>query len=113
MNFYSIRIKALNVLKNVYTENKYLYAEQVIDKAVVPLCGSVEKEKDYEVLEALTNLLVDVAKEQHSGVFNDVVKVLERIVNERLQSFDFGAKSHAEDSAMFFQFLHRAVSGLL
>lgn len=108
----SIRIKALNVLKNSYVENKYLYAEQIIDKAIVPLCSRVEKEKDYEVLEALTNLLVDVAKEQHSGIFNDVVKILERIVNDRLQFCDFG-RGHAEDTATFFIFLDRAICGLL
>ncbi len=47
----SIRIKALTILRNVYTEQKHLYGREIVETVVLSLLDGVATEKDHEVFE--------------------------------------------------------------
>lgn len=74
-------------LRNIYTETKFLYAEELVETVIVPLFQTdLELEIDREVQATSVNLLVDVAKETESESFFAITSILGGIVNTKLEN---------------------------
>ncbi|XP_071526616.1 tuberin-like isoform X3 [Panulirus ornatus] len=76
----SIKMKALTILTNVYSNNRHMYGRDIVKTVVLIHLEGVEKETDVRVRTAVVNLLIQIADTQESEIVLDVLSILEKVV---------------------------------
>ncbi len=100
--------------RNIYTENKFLYADELVESVIVPLFqGDLEMEGDREVQSASINLLVDVAKENNSESFFHLISILGGIINGKLECPAAVPSIPSEELSDLFTNVEAVVCGLV
>ena len=74
-----IRLKVLEVLKEVVTSNLILYEEELLEKGVLPYLSQVEREPDRVVRVKAVQLVAVFAVKSSGKHLQDLVEILEKI----------------------------------
>ncbi|KAG8338359.1 Tuberous sclerosis 2-like protein [Homalodisca vitripennis] len=93
----NIRLRALEVLSNVFQENRLHFEEELIDQVVLPHLERVDEERDMAVRNAEAALVVDVcvgsvADNKH---FMELLDILDKILSSAFEMYD-SPKTEAE-----------------
>ena len=91
-----IRLKVLEVLREVVTSNIILYEEELLEKGVLPFLSSVEKEQDLVVRVGAVRLIALFAVKSSGKHLQDLVDILEKIVKK------FGESPPTTDTAIVY-----------
>ena len=81
-----IRLKVLEVLKEVVTSNLILYEEELLEKGVLPYLSQVEREPDRVVRVKAVQLVAVFAVKSSGKHLLDLVEILEKIVKKFTES---------------------------
>ncbi|XP_014220709.1 tuberin [Trichogramma pretiosum] len=90
----NIRLKVLDVLKNVIQVNRSGYEDELIERIVVPHLQHVELDPDIIIRNYAANVLVDLCLECESKRCMELLDILERIIN---RPFTFTALVQSEN----------------
>lgn len=108
----NIRIEAVRILRNLYVEHRHLHCDELVEVVVLPVFAEVDTEADYEVQSTVINLLVDMAKTSTQNCFMELIAILDRTVNQRLETIDLKA-TNREILRQFFVNVECALGGLI
>ena len=91
-----VRLKVLEVLREVVTSNLILYEDELLEKGVLPFFLSVEREPDMVVRVQAVRLIALFAVKSSGKHLQDLVDILERIVKK------FGESPLSQDTAIVY-----------
>lgn len=82
-----IRCKVLNVLSHVFTTNRYLYEDELIDNIVLPFLLQLELDPDITIRTDAVKLLVKIIQDCSSKKCLDLLDIIEKVIRRAFDQF--------------------------
>ncbi|XP_066593113.1 tuberin [Prorops nasuta] len=78
----NIRVKVLDILKNVIQTNRFRYEDELIERIVVPYLQHIDSDPDITIRNVAAHILVDLCLECDTKRCLELLDILEKMINK-------------------------------